>query len=108
MSIFRGGCVSLLCLLFFAVVTQRKLTALLLRVVAFPVHHTLLVDNCLKHTQSFNLCVIDSLEMFPLQPLICDQFNHYVMTSHTRFASTSDTHRHTHFLLMGPDLPRFE
>lgn len=92
-----GGGGSLLCLLFFAVVTQRKLAALLLCVVAFPVHHTLLLDNCLKHTQSFNLCVIDSLEMFPPQPLICDQFNHYVMTSHTRFGFNI-RHTQTHTL----------
>lgn len=43
--------VSLLRLLFFAVVTQRKLAVLLLCVVAFPVHHTLLVDDRLQHTQ---------------------------------------------------------
>lgn len=46
------ACVSLLRLVFFAVVAQRKLTTLLLRVVALPVHHTLLIDDRLQHTHT--------------------------------------------------------
>lgn len=51
------------------------------------------------HTHTHDQHNLRSLELFPLQPLICDQSNHGVMTQALWLQD------HTHFLLMRPDLP---